>query len=69
RRHFRRPCTTAWAEDVRKLGAASLPCGFDQDGMPLGLQLVGPLRADRELLQVAALFEMASGLLNQRPMI
>ncbi|NBP39173.1 MAG: amidase [Betaproteobacteria bacterium] len=49
--------------------AISLPCGFDQDGMPLGLQLVGPLRADRELLQVAALFEMASGLLNQRPMI
>ena len=49
--------------------AISLPCGFDQDGMPLGLQLVGPLRGDRELLQVAALFEMASGLLNQRPMI
>jgi aspartyl-tRNA(Asn)/glutamyl-tRNA(Gln) amidotransferase subunit A len=49
--------------------AISLPCGFDQEGMPLGLQLVGPLRGDRELLQVAALFEMASGLLNQRPMI
>ncbi|NBP36604.1 MAG: amidase [Betaproteobacteria bacterium] len=49
--------------------AISLPCGFDQDGMPLGLQLVGPLRGDRELLQVAALFEMATGLLNQRPMI
>ena len=49
--------------------AISLPCGFDQDGMPLGLQLVGPLRGDRELLQVAALFEMATGFLNQRPMI
>lgn len=37
--------------------AISLPCGFGDDGLPIGLQLVGR-RADAMLLQVAAVFEM-----------
>jgi len=39
--------------------AVSLPMGFGSDGLPLGLQIVGRLRGDAELLRIAALFEQA----------
>jgi aspartyl-tRNA(Asn)/glutamyl-tRNA(Gln) amidotransferase subunit A len=48
-------------------GAISIPCGFAPDGLPVGLQLVGRLRRDTELLHAAALFEAASGLTGRRP--
>ncbi len=47
--------------------AISLPCGFGQDGLPIGFQLVGQFRRDAELLRVAALFEAAHGLTGQWP--
>ena len=40
----------------------ALPCGFDQHGRPVGLQLVGPPRGEAALLSAGALFEAAVGL-------
>lgn len=37
--------------------ALSLPCGTDDAGMPFGLQLVGPFRGDRRLLDIAQALE------------
>lgn len=37
--------------------ALSLPCGFTHDGLPVGLQMVGPLRAEAQLLSHAAALE------------
>ena len=39
--------------------AATVPCGFDRDGLPIGLQIVGRWREDRTVLQAAAAFESA----------
>ncbi|WP_066267937.1 amidase [Hydrogenophaga palleronii] len=39
--------------------AISLPCGSDAQGMPFGLQVVGPFRADRRLLAAARAMEQA----------
>jgi aspartyl-tRNA(Asn)/glutamyl-tRNA(Gln) amidotransferase subunit A len=39
--------------------AITLPCGFASDGLPIGLQLVGRLRRESELLAAAAVFEAA----------
>jgi aspartyl-tRNA(Asn)/glutamyl-tRNA(Gln) amidotransferase subunit A len=39
--------------------AITLPCGFDAQGLPIGLQLVGRFRQDAALLRTAALFEVA----------
>lgn len=37
--------------------AVSVPCGFDQDGLPIGLQIVARRHADHVALQLAAVFE------------
>jgi aspartyl-tRNA(Asn)/glutamyl-tRNA(Gln) amidotransferase subunit A len=37
--------------------AVSIPCGFDADGLPVGLQIVGHRHTDHVLLAIAAAFE------------
>lgn len=39
--------------------AASVPCGFTREGLPVGLQLVGPRYADALVLRAARAFESA----------
>ncbi|HXW24992.1 MAG TPA: amidase [Xanthobacteraceae bacterium] len=39
--------------------AASVPCGFTADGLPIGLQIVGPARRDDLVLRAARAFESA----------
>ena len=38
--------------------AANAPCGFTRDGLPAGLQIVGPLFADALVLQAARAYEI-----------
>ncbi|SNB69872.1 aspartyl/glutamyl-tRNA(Asn/Gln) amidotransferase subunit A [Arboricoccus pini] len=49
------------------LPALSTPMGFDRDGMPMGLQLVGRPFAEAQLLAVAEAFESATGFAVRRP--
>jgi aspartyl-tRNA(Asn)/glutamyl-tRNA(Gln) amidotransferase subunit A len=44
-----------------------VPAGFDRNGLPIGMQLVGPPFAEARLLRVAAAFEAAAGLAARRP--
>jgi aspartyl-tRNA(Asn)/glutamyl-tRNA(Gln) amidotransferase subunit A len=37
--------------------AASVPCGFTADGLPIALQIVGPMRGDLTVLRAARAFE------------
>jgi len=39
--------------------AASVPCGFTSDGLPIGLQIVGAARQDHLVLRAARAFESA----------
>ncbi len=39
--------------------AASVPCGFSRDGLPIGLQIVGRYLEDATVLQASAAFERA----------
>ncbi|MFO1114772.1 MAG: amidase [Beijerinckiaceae bacterium] len=45
--------------NVTQQPAASVPCGFTHDGLPIGLQIVGPMRGDLDVLQAAFAFEQA----------
>ena len=47
--------------------ALSIPCGFDGDGLPVGLQLIGRIGEDALLLRAAALFEAAHPWTDRRP--
>jgi amidase len=40
----------------------SVPCGFTRDDLPVGLQIVGPLRGEARLLGVAKLVEDMAGI-------
>jgi amidase len=46
---------------------AAVPAGFTDDGLPVGLQLVGRYRADLRLLRHAAAWEAASALTDHHP--
>lgn len=64
-----RPNWFPWTMPFNLTGhpAISLPCGFGADGLPVGLQLIGRLRGEAELLQACALFERSSDLLHHWP--
>jgi amidase len=47
----------AFAVTLTSAPALSLPCGFTDDGLPVGLQMVGPLRGEGPLLSYAAALE------------
>ena len=47
--------------------AASVPAGWTEDGLPVGLQIVGRRHADRTVLAAAAAFEAARPWRDRRP--
>jgi len=47
--------------------AATVPCGFDRNGLPVGLQIVGRWRDDSTVLRAAAAFESAMPWTGFRP--
>ena len=49
--------------------AASVPCGFTRDGLPIGLQIVGRRFDDATVLRAAAAFEKAAPWTGIRPPI
>src|SRR5207253_10428697 len=52
--------------NLTKNPSASIPCGF-ADGLPLGLQVTGPLFADLAVLQACRDYEAAAGQPWQSP--
>ena len=49
--------------------AASVPCGFTSDGLPVALQIVGRWHADTLVLQASAAFEQAQPWAQVRPAV
>jgi len=52
---------------VTGLPAVSVPCGFTQEGLPVGVQIVGRYRDDLGVLQLARAFERATNFGERRP--
>jgi amidase len=47
--------------------ALSVPAGFTAEGLPVGLQIVGPPRGEAQALAAAALLEQATGIAEALP--
>jgi aspartyl-tRNA(Asn)/glutamyl-tRNA(Gln) amidotransferase subunit A len=47
----------------------SMPCGLSSEGLPIGMQLVGPAMSETALLQAARLFERETDWHTKRPNI
>jgi len=45
----------------------SLPCGFDQQGLPIGLQLMGPAFAEEIVFRVGHAYELVTDWHRRRP--
>ena len=52
---------------VTGLPAISVPCGFTDAGLPIGLQMVGRPRGEFALLQLAYAFQEATGYHKRKP--
>ena len=49
------------------LPAISVPCGFSSAGLPIGVQLIGNVLEEAQILRVAHQYEQAAGIDAQRP--
>jgi amidase len=45
---------------------ATVPAGFSEGGLPMGLQLMGPNHAELACLQLARAYEKATGWVEKR---
>ncbi len=55
--------------NMTKQPAASVPCGFTADGLPVGLQIVGPMFADHLVLRASHAYQREFPLTDRRPPI
>lgn len=63
---------TAWTPfsypfNLTQQPAISVPCGFSRSGLPIGLQLVGPMHREDLVLRAASVYEAATDWHKQRP--
>ena len=58
---------SCWSITVTGSPAISVPCGFTEDGLPVGLQIVGRWGDDLGVLRLAHAFERATGVGSRRP--
>jgi aspartyl-tRNA(Asn)/glutamyl-tRNA(Gln) amidotransferase subunit A len=49
------------------LPGLSIPCGFTREGLPVGLQLIGPPFSEDRLLRIARMYEIVTDWHTRRP--
>ena len=53
--------------NVAGLPAVSIPCGFSDEGLPVGLQIIGNYGSETDLLNISRAFESSCEYLSQHP--
>ncbi|MCG5061828.1 MAG: Asp-tRNA(Asn)/Glu-tRNA(Gln) amidotransferase subunit GatA [Limnoraphis sp. WC205] len=51
------------------LPAVSIPCGFDEQGLPIGMQLIGKVLGEARLFEVAHAYEQATAWHRRKPQL
>jgi amidase len=60
---------SCWYVTLMACPAISVPAGFTASGMPVGVQIVGPHRGDRAVLEIAHAFERATRFGERKPVL
>lgn len=53
--------------NIAGLPALSMPCGLDDQGLPVGVQLIGPAFGEQAILDIAHAFERSGGFPDEKP--
>ncbi|WP_051669533.1 Asp-tRNA(Asn)/Glu-tRNA(Gln) amidotransferase GatCAB subunit A [Bryobacter aggregatus] len=64
---YQRPPSNTSAFNRFGVPAISIPCGFSRAGLPIGLQIAGPLFGEPQVLALAHAFQMATDWHLRRP--
>lgn len=55
------------AVNLAGIPGISIPCGFDNNNLPIGLQILAPTFAEEKLLRIARMFEKETDWHNKKP--
>jgi amidase len=62
-----RACPVTWPWNLLGWPSISVPAGFTRDGLPIGVQLMGPAESEPLLVSLAAELEAINGWATQQP--
>ncbi|QUR68205.1 amidase [Mycobacterium spongiae] len=62
-----RACPSAWPWNLLGWPSINVPAGFTSDGLPIGVQLMGPANSEGMLISLAAELEAVSGWASKQP--
>jgi aspartyl-tRNA(Asn)/glutamyl-tRNA(Gln) amidotransferase subunit A len=62
-------CPFTWICNLTQQPAASVPCGFTEAGLPVGLHIVGPLYGEALVLRAARAFEASRPMHERHPLL
>lgn len=68
---YEKPAPSSFSQSTNLAGNPSLTirAGFSTLGLPVGLQLIGHCRRDRDILATASVVEDSMSLIDQRPLL
>jgi amidase len=64
-----RACPLTWPWNVLGWPSINVPAGFTSDGLPIGVQLMGPANSEGMLISLAAELEAVSGWATKQPKV
>ena len=64
-----RACPATWAWNLLGWPSINVPAGFTSDGLPIGVQLMGPANSEPLLVSLAAALEAINGWASREPEI
>ncbi|MEG0496185.1 MAG: amidase family protein, partial [Eubacterium sp.] len=55
--------------NIAGIPGISIPCGFDHNDMPIGMQLLGPVLSEETILRTAYAFEQETAFKSKKPVL
>ena len=62
-------CPVTWPWNVLGWPSINVPAGFTSDGLPIGVQLMGPANSEGMLISLAAELEAVCGWATKQPKV